>query len=65
MFDPSEPTNDELLAVQNLPLEELRSKVKYYIEAIEDPFADTSNVIMAAHAEKLYQYELQRRREAL
>lgn len=65
MFDPSEPTTEELLAAQSVPLDELRARAKQRSEALGDPFMDTAGLIMAVHAEKLYQYELQRRREAL
>ncbi|MBA1837601.1 MULTISPECIES: hypothetical protein [Corynebacterium] len=66
MFDPSEPTEEELLAARDVPLEELRAKAKKRADEMgDDPFQDASGLIMAVHAEKVYQYELQRRREAL
>lgn len=66
MFDPSEPTEEELLAARDVPLEELRAKAKRRADEMgDDPFQDASGLIMAVHAEKVYQYELQRRREAL
>lgn len=65
MFDPSEPNEDELIAAQSVPLEELRAKAKERAAAMGDPFVDVGGLIMAVHAEKLYQYEVQRRREAL
>lgn len=34
MFDPSEPTEDELLAAQSVPLEELRAKAKERAQAM-------------------------------
>ena len=66
MFDPSEPTEEEHLASRDVPLEELRAKAKKRADEMgDDPFQDASGLIMAVHAEKGYQYELQRRREAL
>ena len=66
MFDPSEPTEKELLAARDVPLDELRAKAKKRADEMgDDPFQDAAGLIMAVHAEKVYQYELQRRREAL
>lgn len=65
MFDPSEPTEEELLAARDVPLEELRANAKARADEMGDPFQNVGNLIMAVHAEKVYQYELQRRREAL
>ncbi|WP_408921249.1 hypothetical protein ACKFRU_03485 [Corynebacterium tuberculostearicum] len=63
MFDPSD---EELLAARDVPLEELRAKAKKRADEMGgDPFQDASGLIMAVHAEKIYQHELQRRREAL
>lgn len=65
MFDPSEPTEEELLAARSVPLEELRAKAEQKAKDMGDPFQNVGNLIKAVHAEKVYQYELQRRREAL
>ncbi|MTD97481.1 hypothetical protein [Corynebacterium guaraldiae] len=65
MFDPSEPTEAELLAARSVPLEALRAKAKHRANQLGDPLQDVSALIMAVHAEKIYQYEVQRRREAL
>ncbi|MCQ4618279.1 hypothetical protein KBX10_04200 [Corynebacterium sp. CCUG 59401] len=65
MFDPSEPTEEELLTARSVPLEELKVKAKKRAAEMGDPFQNVGNLIMAVHAEKVYQYELQRRREAL
>lgn len=66
MFDPSEPTEEELHAARDVLLEELRAKAKRRADEMgDDPFQDAAGLIMAVHAEKVYQYELQRRREAL
>lgn len=46
MFDPSEPTEDELLAAQSVPLEELRAKAKERAAAMGDPFVDVGGLIM-------------------
>lgn len=65
MFDPSEPTDEELLAARSVPLEELKAKVEKRAAEMGDPFQNVGNLVMAVHAEKVYQYELQRRPEAL
>lgn len=66
MFDPSESTEEELHAARDVLLEELRAKAKSRADEMgDDPFQDAAGLIMAVHAEKVYQYELQRRREAL
>lgn len=65
MFDPSEPTELELLAAQSVPLDELRAEARRTAAEMGDPFQDVAGLIRAVHAEKLLQYEIQRRREAL
>lgn len=65
VFDPSEPTEDELLAARSVPLEQLREKARTLLTAVTDPFVDTVGLIKAAHAEKLYRYELYRRCESM
>jgi len=54
MFDPSEPTEEELLAARDVPLEELRAKAKKRADEVgDDPFQDPSGLIMAVRAEKI------------
>ncbi|WP_148139536.1 hypothetical protein [Corynebacterium sp. HMSC070E08] len=65
MFDPSEPTEAELLAARGVSLQELRAKAKRHANQLGDPLQDVSALILAVHAEKTYRYEVQRRREAL
>lgn len=56
---PFDPTGEELLAARDVPLEELRAKAKKRaVEMRDDPFQDASGLIMAVHAEKVYQCEL-------
>lgn len=65
MFDPSEPTEEELLWAQHVPLKELRDRAQRIMAKLGDPIQDVDGLIRAAHAEKLYRYEIHRRRESL
>lgn len=65
VIDPSEPSEKELLEARFESLEELHKRAQKYLSELDDPFQQTANLIKAAHAEKLYMYELQRRREEL